>query len=103
MAVLRKLPSKAVIDMLAGTLDFYVYHPVSCQGQGIPCVRKWPTYYEERMTEASKAMRPVFGYVNQMWRELSPEVRAAWERMASMTGPTAKDLSIRGYINGELI
>ncbi|MBA7641490.1 hypothetical protein ES703_49173 [subsurface metagenome] len=103
MTVLRKLPSKGVISMLAGTLDFYVYHPVTCQGPGIPCVRTWPRYDPHRMTQASIDQRAAFGYVNTTWKELSPEVQQAWIDMAGQSSVTGKDLSIRGYINGDTL
>ncbi len=103
MTVLRKLPSKGVISMLAGALDFYVYHPVSCTEPGIPCVRTWPRYDRNKMTQASIDQRPAFGYVNVMWSELSPEVQQAWIDMAGGSSVTGKDLSIRGYINGDTL
>ena len=103
MVVLLKLPSKGVIDLMAGTLDFYVYHPVSCQGPGVPCVRKWPTFSESRMTQAAKDARIPFGYVSAMWNELDQVVQQAWRDMASMTALTCKDLSVRGYLNGEML
>lgn len=103
MARLTKLPTQGIIDMMAGTLDFYVYHPVTCQGPGIPCVRTWPRYDPTHMTQASIDKRADFGYVNTMWRELSPVVQQAWNEMAGPTSKTGKDLSIRGYINAETL
>ncbi|MBA7637385.1 hypothetical protein ES703_45029 [subsurface metagenome] len=103
MAVLRKLPSQGIIDLMAGTLDFYVYHPVTCQGEGIPCVRTWPRYDETHMTQASIDQRAAFGYVNTMWRDLSIEVQEAWNDLAGQSSKTGKDLAIRGYINGDTL
>lgn len=103
MARLTKLPTQGIIDMMAGTLDFYVYHPVSCTPPGIPCCRKWPRYDETHMTEAAKAARIPFGYVNTMWAELSLVVKQAWNEMAGQTSKTGKDLSIRGYLNAETL
>lgn len=103
MVVLRTLPSQGIIDMMAGTLDFYVYHPVSCQGEGVPCVRKWPIYTESRMSQAAKDARIPFGYVSTMWNELDQVVQQAWRDMAGQTALTGKDLSVRGYLNGEML
>lgn len=101
MAKLTQLPTQAVIDGLAGVLDFYVYHPVACQGEGVPCVRKWPTYTESRMTQAAKDARIPFGYVNTTWNDLDLAVQQAWNDMAGQTALTGKDLSVRGYLNGD--
>lgn len=99
MAKITHLPSQAIIDGLAGVLDFYVYHPVSCQGEGIPCVRKWPRYDESHMTQAAKDARVPFAYIATKWKTLPPYIQQAYIDMASQSSLTGKDMMIRLYLN----
>jgi len=93
VAVLEKLPERQIIDGYKGVLDFYLW-------KGIPVCRKWPVWRPRTPTPAEKATQDAFAYINHTWTSLDPAIKQAWEQMASGTGLTAKDLSVRAYLLG---
>jgi len=91
MAKVTVLPDQAIIDKLAGVLDYYTY-------MGIPCVRKWPVLHVTDRTEAVKAMWPFFRYINQLAGTLPPYVVQQWQAMIEGSTLTWKDMLNRAYL-----
>ncbi len=90
MAKISGLPNRDVIDMLAGTIDYYAY-------LGIPCARKWPVKHFPP-TSAEKEHWGPFRYVNQVAKELPPKVVHQWTPMIEDTYLTWKDMLNRAYL-----
>ena len=95
MAIIKEMVSRKIIDGFKGTVDFYVY-------KGVPCARRWPRSQGKSQTPASVAQWPVFRRAAELWSQVSPEVRQAYEDMTAGTNLTAKDMFFRGYISGTL-
>ncbi|MBA7653711.1 hypothetical protein ES703_61568 [subsurface metagenome] len=103
MARLTKLPEKSIIDGLKGTLDFYIIHLNPTIEEGIPVCRTWPRYNPENRTQASKDASAIFGYVSKAVILLPLDLQESLRIQVSGTRLTWKDLSIRAYLNGDLI
>lgn len=93
MATLRRMPHQVIIDLFAGTLDFYYW-------KGIPCVRKWPVWKPRPPTPPELANQQSFSYINKAWAALPPNIKRQWNSMASGTHLTGKDLMVRSYMKG---
>jgi len=93
MAKIRRFPSLAIISGFKKTLDFYEY-------MGQPCVRLWPKSPGHKRAPAVQAQWQAFSYIASQWPDLSPEIRAAYNRMAEGTGLNGKDFFTRGYLSG---
>ena len=103
MAKLEVLPAKDIISGLKGVIDFYVNYQAcdrSISGPGIPCARKWPRSPGHKRAPAVEAGWVDFSYAAKAWLTLSPEIRDAYNTMASNTGLTGRDLFTRSYISG---
>lgn len=96
MAKLTALPGQGIIDGLKGTIDFYYW-------MGIPVARSWPSSPGHDRAPAVEAQWPAFTWAAKNWINLAPEIKEAYNRMASETNLTGKDLFVKGYINGEHI
>ncbi|MBA7587564.1 hypothetical protein ES708_29595 [subsurface metagenome] len=81
----------AIIKGFRGVLDFYVW-------KGIACVRSWPRSPGQRRAPAVKAQWAAFSEATKLWQLLSPEVQAAYNRMAAGTHLTGRDLSVKCYL-----
>ena len=95
MAILREMVGLKVIRGFRGVIDFYF-----CRG--IPCARKWPRKPTRVRIPSVREQWPIFINAAKLWRELSPEVRQAYEDMAVPANLTGKDMFFRGYISGTL-
>lgn len=95
MAILKEMVGKKIIDGFKGVVDFYYW-------MGIPCARVWPRSQGKSQTPESVAQWPIFKTAAKLWGELSPEVKTAYNEMASVTNLTGKDMFFRGYISGTL-
>lgn len=95
MAIIKEMVGQKVIDGFRGVIDFYYY-------MGIPCARAWPKSPGKRRSPPVMAQWQIFKQAAQLWRELSPVVRQAYEDMAKATNLTGKDMFFRGYISGTL-
>ncbi|MBA7643921.1 hypothetical protein ES703_51655 [subsurface metagenome] len=93
MAVIKVMPSEAIISGFKGTLDFYY-------NMGLACVRRWPRSPGHLRTQAVMSTWSAFGYASGEWKNLSPEVQAAYNKMSSGSGLTGKDLFQRAYLKG---
>lgn len=103
MAKLVALPSMAIISGFRGVIDYYVNYQ-SCNrevaGAGIPCARRWPrSPGHVRSPEVMKGW-PALSESSRLWSQVSPEVQDAYNKMASGTGLSGRDLFTRGYISG---
>lgn len=87
--------ARKVIDGFRGVIDFYFY-------MGIPCARSWPKSPGKSRNANVIRQWPVFTTAAKLWREISPEIRQAYEDMAAVTNLTSKDMFFRGYISGTL-
>ena len=86
----------AIIDGFKGTLDFYIH-------DGQPCVRMWPRSPGHDRAPAVQEQWDAFAFPSYYWKFLSPEVKDAWNRMASGHSVTGKDLFTKAFINGTAI
>ncbi len=93
MAKIKSMVADDVISGFKGKLDYYVW----C---GIPCVRKWPRSPGGKRAPAVEAQWPVFSEAASYWQQLTPEVQATYNKMASDTGLSGRDMFARGYISG---
>ncbi|MBA7543141.1 hypothetical protein ES705_35468 [subsurface metagenome] len=93
MAKLKVLPHEGIISGLKGKVDFYYW-------MGIPVVRRWPKSPGHRRAPAVEAQWPAFTIASQLWSDLSPEVQAAWNEMASGSGVSGRDLAAKAYLAG---
>lgn len=93
MGKLTQMLSEAIIDGFKGKIDFYFY-------MGIPCFRKWPKSPGRLRSPAVQAQWPAFSYAAKEWDNLSPEVRRAYEQLATGSGLTGRDMFQRSYTKG---
>lgn len=103
MAKLEALPSMDIISGFKGVIDFYVNYQAcdrEVSGPGIPCARRWPRSPGHRRSPAVEAQWSAFSLAAGYWKQLTPVVQDAYNKMASGTGLTGRDLFTRGYISG---
>jgi len=103
MARLKALPRLAIISGFRGVIDFYVNYqtcPVETGEVGTPCARRWPRSPGGRRAPAVEEQWSAFAEASRYWSEVSPEVKDAYNKMASGTGLSGRDLFTRGYIAG---
>ena len=93
MAKLKVLPSQGIIDGFKGTVDFYVY-------MGLPVARTWPRRPNGERSPAVKAQWLPFAYAAKEWLNVSAFVQAAYERLATNSGLTGRDMQVRAYLTG---
>lgn len=91
MAVITKMPSKAIISGFKGTLDFYVH-------MGQACVRSWPRSPGRNRAPAVQARWAAFAWAATNWKNLSLEVQEAYNQMAVSTYMTGKDIFMKTFI-----
>ncbi len=96
MAIIAKLPGQAIIDGFKGTLDYYVY-------MGLNCVRSWPRSPGHERSPAVQAQWPAFTWAATNWKNLSSEVKEAYNLMASGTPLTGKDIFVKSYLTNTFI
>ncbi len=93
MAKIKSMVADDIIAGFKGKLDFYVH-------DGQACVRTWPRSPGKRRAPAVEAQWSVFTEAARLWNEIPQVVRDAYERMASNTGLSARDMFTRSYISG---
>jgi hypothetical protein len=93
MAKLTALPHQAIIDGFKGTVDFYVH-------QGIPCARAWPKSPGKSRSPAVRAQWPIFSYASREWLNLAPIVQDAFNKLATDSGLSGRDMLMRAYLSG---
>lgn len=95
MAKVPRLPALAIIDGFKGTLDFYLW-------KGIICVRSWPRSPGKKRSPLVEAQWPAFTIASRLWNELPLEERDNFNRLASNSGLSGRDLAQRAYLKGIL-
>jgi len=93
MAKITAMPSLEIISGFKGIVDFYVHN-------GIPCARRWPHSPGHRRAPLVEAQWPILAHAAKSWNTIPPEIRQAYEWMASDTGLSARDMFTRAYISG---
>lgn len=93
MAKIKTMVGKDIISGFKGKLDFYVH-------DGQPCVKKWPRSPGGKRAPAVEAQWPLFSLSASLWNDVPTEIRQAYERMASDTGLSARDMFTRSYMSG---
>lgn len=92
MAVIKKLPSLAVIGGFKGKLDYYVH-------DGVPCVRSWPRSPGKRRSPSVEAQWPAFAWAAANWNSLSPYVQEAYNQTAQEMTMSGRDLFVKSFIS----
>jgi len=103
MAKLTNLPALDIISGFKGTIDYYINYQSSdpeTRGKGIPCARKWPRSPGHKRAPAVEAQWAAFTYPAAHWNSLSPEIQDAYNKMASGTGLSGRDMFTRSFIKG---
>jgi len=93
VAKLTTLTALDIISGFKGTIDFYVY-------MGLACARRWPRSPGHRRAPAVEAQWSAFTIATTLFPLLSQEIRDAYNKMASGTGLTGRDLFTRSYLSG---
>jgi len=93
MAIIKEMPGKRIISGFRGKLDFYYY-------MGLAVCRKWPRKPQRRRSPAVMAGWAPFAYASKEWNNLSPEVRRAYEILASDSALSGRDMMERAYLKG---
>lgn len=93
MAKITSFPAQAIISGFKGTLDFYIW-------RGIKCVRKWPRSPGHKRAPAVEAQWAAFSYASKEWGNISPYIKAAYQRLSEGSGLSARDWFMRSYLTG---
>jgi len=103
MAKLKALPGLDIISGFKGVIDYYVNYQ-SCDrevaGKGIPCARRWPRSPGHLRSPAVMEQWSAFSEASRYWSQLTPRVQETYNKMASGTGLSGRDMFTRGYISG---
>ena len=94
MAKLVALPEQAIINGFKGTLDYYVW-------MGIPCCRSWPRARTVPITPQEKAQWQTFTDASQLWNTLDQATKNAYNKMASGSTMSGRDVMVKLYINSQ--
>jgi hypothetical protein len=93
MAKLNAMPAQAIVDSLAGTVDFYLW-------RGIACARKWPRCSTIPRTTGEQLAAAEFAYINQHAKDVPPNLQALYIELAAASSLTWKDWLTRLYLSG---
>lgn len=96
MAKLGALPSEAIISGYKGTIDYYYWN-------GIPCARAWPRSPGHNRAASVQSSWPAFADAARLWNTLDPLVQAAYDRMASGSTLSGRDVMTKIYLNAQSI
>lgn len=93
MVKLLRMPNRAIVDSLKGSVDFYFW-------MGIPVARRWPYYPPRDPHPAEAAWQAIFGYCAGLWNQLSTLIKQRYKRMALTSSYTGRDLFMRSFLSG---
>lgn len=94
MAKLNSMPSQAIVDSLAGVVDFYLW-------RGIPVARKWPRATDIARTPNEQLASAKFAYINQTAHEVPLNLQTLYSELAEASSLTWKDWLTRLYLSGD--
>ena len=103
MAKIAVLPGQDIISGFRGVIDYYVHHqtcPSETGVKGTPCARRWPKSPGHLRSPQVMAQWPAFSQASQLWVQVSPEIQDAYNKMASGTGLSGRDMFTRGFLSG---
>jgi len=103
MSKLTALPSQAIVSGFRGVIDYYVHHqtnPAETGEVGTPCARRWPRSPGHRRSQGVEAQWQAFTDATRYWKQLSPQIRDSYFRMAQASGLSGYDLHMRAYLSG---
>lgn len=92
MAKLTSLPSLDIIDGMKGTIDYYLH-------DGVACARSWPRSPGHDRAPAVMEQWAPFTWAASNWAPLPPNLKTAFNRMASGIPMTGKDIFIKSYLS----
>jgi len=87
------MPSLAVVKSLRGTLDFYKW----CN---LNIVRKWPRKPDTPRSDYSLAASARFSYITKQAPLVDPEIKPAYDELASASKWTWKDWELSLWVKG---
>jgi len=93
MALIKTMPSLAVVKSLRGSLDFYKW----CN---LNIVRKWPRKPDTPRSDYSLAASGRFTYITQQAGVVDPDIKAAYDELASASKWTWKDFEMSLWSKG---
>lgn len=93
MAKVTAMPNLAIIDGFKGVVDFYYY-------MGIPVARAWPKSPGKARSPGVMAQWPLFTFAAKEWNNLSPTVQEAYNKLATDSGLSGRDMLTRAYLSG---
>jgi len=96
VAKLTEMPGAAIIGGFKGKIDFYYY-------MGIPVARSWPRSPGHDRSPQVEAQWPKFTYVAKLWATLAPEIKDAWNRMATGVPLTGRDIFHKSYYKPQYV
>ncbi len=93
MAIVKEMPSEAVIGGFKGKLDFYYW-------KGLAVCRSWPQSPGHSRSENVMRQWPAFTIAAKAWKELPLAIKDLYANMAQGTILTGRDVFARGYLSG---
>jgi len=93
MALIKTMPSLAVVKSLRGTLDFYKWYNLNI-------VRKWPRKPDTIRSDYSLAASGRFTYITQQAGVVDPEIKPSYDLLADASKWTWKDFEISLWLKG---
>lgn len=93
MAKLIALPHKAIISGLHGVIDYYLH-------DGVACARAWPKSPGRNRSAPVVAQWPAFTNAAREWTHLSKIVQDAYNKLATNSGLSGRDMQVRAYLTG---
>ena len=93
MAIVKEMPSEAIIGGFKGRLDFYYW-------MGIAICRKWPSKPSQERNFHVRSQWPAFTIAAHAWKDLPASIQVLYEDMARGTILTGRDVFTRGYLSG---
>ncbi|GAH01141.1 unnamed protein product [marine sediment metagenome] len=87
------MPHMDIVAGFKGSVDFYLW-------RGIPCARGWPKSPGKVRSPAVMSQWPAWTYASKEWKQLSPAIQAAYYELATNSGLSARDMQMRGYLQG---
>jgi len=93
MAKITQMPHQDIISGFKGVVDFYLWN-------GIPVARAWPKSPGSDRSPAVQAQWPLFTYAIREWPQLSKAVQDAYNKLATDSGMSGRDMMVRAYLQG---